>query len=135
MVDSGAEEGARDHTLIGSRFALHTPKRPFSVCVLNMLPPAALGGSTGRAASPYFQPSSSSYDATVRWPEDRPQLAFGEMSLREITPNNAGEQQQIIFDPIPRVDGIEASSDPLFEPRANIYLMSGRRRRTAGERS
>jgi catalase len=70
-------------------------------------------------------------DATVRWPEDRPQLAFGEISLREITPNNAGEQQRIIFDPIPRVDGIEASADPLFEPRANIYLMSGRRRRAA----
>jgi len=37
-----------------------------------------------------------------------------------------------VFDPIPRVDGIEASADPLFEPRANIYLMSGRRRRAAG---
>jgi catalase len=73
-------------------------------------------------------------DATVRWPEDRPQLAFGEISLREIAPNNAGEQQHIIFDPIPRVDGIEASADPLFEPRANIYLMSGRRRRAARER-
>jgi catalase len=73
-------------------------------------------------------------DATVRWPEERPQGAFGEISLREIAPNNAGEQQQIIFDPIPRVDGIEASADPLFEPRANIYLMSGRRRRAAGAR-
>jgi len=51
-------------------------------------------------------------DATVRWPEDRPQLAFGEINLQEITPNNAGEQRQIIFDPIPRVDGIEASADP-----------------------
>ena len=71
-------------------------------------------------------------DVTVRWPEDRPQVAFGEISLQEITPNNAGEQQQIIFDPIPRVDGIEASADPLFEPRANVYLMSGRRRRAAG---
>ncbi len=70
-------------------------------------------------------------DATVRWPEERPQLAFGEISLQEITPNNAGEQQHIIFDPIPRVDGIEASADPLFEPRANVYLMSGRRRRAA----
>ena len=70
-------------------------------------------------------------DATVRWPENRPQLAFGQISLTGITPNNAGEQQQIIFDPIPRVDGIEASADPLFEPRANIYLMSGRRRRAA----
>jgi catalase len=71
-------------------------------------------------------------DATVRWPEDRPQLTFGELSLNEIAANNAGEQQHIIFDPIPRVDGIEASADPLFEPRANIYLMSGRRRRAAG---
>lgn len=71
-------------------------------------------------------------DATVRWPEERPQTAFGEISLREIAPNNAGEQQHIIFDPIPRVDGIEASADPLFEPRANVYLMSGRRRRAAG---
>ncbi len=70
-------------------------------------------------------------DATVRWPEERPQVAFGEISLREIAPNNAGEQQHIIFDPIPRVDGIEASADPLFEPRANVYLMSGRRRRAA----
>jgi catalase len=73
-------------------------------------------------------------DATVRWPEERPQRPFGEISLREIAANNAGEQQHIIFDPIPRVDGIEASADPLFEPRANIYLMSGRRRRAAGDR-
>jgi catalase len=70
-------------------------------------------------------------DATVRWPEERSQRVFGEITLQEIVPNNAGEQQHIIFDPIPRVDGIEASADPLFEPRANIYLMSGRRRRSA----
>ena len=73
-------------------------------------------------------------DATVRWPEERRQLAFGEISLREAIPNNAGEQQHIVFDPIPRVDGIEASADPLFEPRANVYLMSGRRRRAAAAR-
>jgi catalase len=70
-------------------------------------------------------------DATIRWPESRPQLALGEISLTEITPDNALAQQHIIFDPIPRVDGIEASGDPLFEPRANIYLTTGRRRRTA----
>jgi catalase len=72
-------------------------------------------------------------DATVRWPEDRPQLTLGEISLTALAANNDGEQQQIIFDPIPRVDGIEASADPLFEPRANVYLMSGRRRRAAGK--
>ncbi|HLY62197.1 MAG TPA: catalase family peroxidase [Terriglobia bacterium] len=70
-------------------------------------------------------------DATVRWPEDRPQVAFGEISLNEIALNNASEQQHIIFDPVPRVDGIEASADPLFDARANIYLMTGRRRRAA----
>jgi catalase len=70
-------------------------------------------------------------DATVRWPEDRPQLTLGEISLTAIAPENPTEQQRLIFDPIPRVDGIEASADPLFEPRANVYLMSGRRRRAA----
>jgi catalase len=78
------------------------------------------------------QDSDTVDDATVRWPEDRPQLTFGEISLTGITPNHAHEQQKIIFDPIPRVDGIEASADPLFEPRANVYLMSGRRRRSDG---
>lgn len=68
-------------------------------------------------------------DATARWPENREQVTFGEISLTEVMPNNAAGQQHIIFDPIPRVEGIEASPDPLFEPRANIYLMAGRRRR------
>jgi catalase len=71
-------------------------------------------------------------DATVRWPEERAQVAFGEISLTAVAPDNAKAQQHIIFDPIPRVDGIEASPDPLFEPRANIYLMTGRRRRVGG---
>jgi len=70
-------------------------------------------------------------DSTVRWPEDRPQLTLGEISLTAIAPDNPSEQQRIIFDPIPRVDGIETSADPLFEPRANVYLLSGRRRRAA----
>lgn len=70
-------------------------------------------------------------DATIRWPAERPVLPFGEISLHTIVPDNPKAQQHIIFDPIPRVDGIEASADPLFEPRANIYLMTGRRRRSA----
>lgn len=71
-------------------------------------------------------------DATVRWPEARDQITLGTINLNQIAPNNAGEQQRIIFDPIPRVDGIEASADPLFEPRANVYLLAGRRRRSGG---
>jgi catalase len=42
------------------------------------------------------------------------------------------ELHKLIFDPIPRVDGIDISNDPLFQVRADIYLMSGRRRKAAG---
>jgi len=70
-------------------------------------------------------------DSTVRWPEDRPQVEFGTIELKEAVANNDAEQRFIIFDPIPRVDGIESSGDPLLEPRAALYLMSGRRRRAS----
>ena len=71
-------------------------------------------------------------DATVHWPEDRPQVEFGTIQLNNVVPNNEAEQRHIIFDPIPRVDGIDSSGDPLLEPRAAVYLMSGRRRRANG---
>jgi len=68
-------------------------------------------------------------DATAQWPADRPEVDFGTLELGSVLPNQGPEQQRIIFDPIPRVDGIEASDDPLLEPRAQVYLVSGRRRR------
>jgi catalase len=70
-------------------------------------------------------------DVTVRWPENRPLLEFGTIEITELVPDNIAQQKHIIFDPIPRTDGIEASADPLFELRAAIYLISGRRRRAA----
>jgi catalase len=70
-------------------------------------------------------------DATVHWPEDRPLHPFGKFVLTALAPSNGPEQKKIIFDPIPRVDGIEPSDDPLLELRAAIYLLSGRRRRQA----
>jgi catalase len=45
--------------------------------------------------------------------------------------DNAAEQQHIIFDPIPRIEGLEATADPLFDLRAAVYLISGKRRRAA----
>ena len=51
------------------------------------------------------------------------------IELTAEAPNNQSEQQHIIFDPIPRVDGIEPSDDPLIELRAAVYLLSGRKRR------
>jgi catalase len=70
-------------------------------------------------------------DATVHWPEDRPLARLGQVVLTAPVANDAQDQKKIIFDPIPRVDGIEPSDDPLLELRAAIYLISGRRRRGA----
>ena len=71
-------------------------------------------------------------NSTVHWPEDRQQVEFGSIELTGAVPDNEAEQRRIIFDPIPRVDGIDPSADPLLNPRADVYLMSGRRRRKGG---
>jgi catalase len=70
-------------------------------------------------------------DATIHWPEDRSLFELGTLTLNAVVPDDAAQQKQIIFDPIPRVDGIEPSADPLLELRAAVYLISGRRRRAA----
>jgi catalase len=70
-------------------------------------------------------------DATVHWPAERRIVDLGDIDLTNLVSDNAAEQQKIIFDPIPRVDGIEPSADPLLELRAAVYLISGRRRRSA----
>ena len=70
-------------------------------------------------------------DATTHWPADRPTLELGALTLTSAAPNDAAAQKQIIFDPIPRLEGIAPSADPLLELRAAIYLISGRRRRKA----
>ena len=72
-------------------------------------------------------------DATVRWPEERTLLDLGAVTLTEPVTDDVHEQKHIIFDPIPRVEGIDPSEDPLIELRAAIYLLSGRRRRGASE--
>lgn len=81
------------------------------------------------------EPGDVTDDATVRWPETRKQLKFGTIVLSNVAAESDSERRRIIFDPIPRVDGIEASADPLFNPRADLYLFSGRRRRAADEQA
>ena len=61
-------------------------------------------------------------DATAHWPEDRPQADFGTIALTAVASDD-DEHRRIIFDPIPRVDGIDSSGDPLLEARAAVYLM------------
>ena len=70
-------------------------------------------------------------NASMPWPEDRPEVRFGTITLTARVDDNEPERRKIIFDPIPRVDGIDSSGDPLAEVRSELYLLSGRRRRAA----
>jgi catalase len=70
-------------------------------------------------------------DSSVPWPEGRTEISFGTVTLSARVDDSEPERRKIIFDPIPRVDGIDTSGDPLSEVRSEIYLLSGRRRRAA----
>ncbi|MGC2613294.1 MAG: catalase family peroxidase [Terracidiphilus sp.] len=76
-------------------------------------------------------PVDTTDDATIHWPEGRELVELGTLELTSVFADTLVQQKQIIFDPIPRVDGIEPSADPLLELRAAIYLLSGRERRAA----
>ena len=59
------------------------------------------------------------------------EIPLGTITLTTRVDDQTPEYRKIIFDPLPRVDGIDSSGDPLTEVRADIYLLSGRRRRAA----
>jgi catalase len=70
-------------------------------------------------------------DASKPWPDNRKEIPFGTITLTARVDDQAPERRKIIFDPLPRVDGIDSSGDPLTDVRSDIYLLSGRRRRAA----
>lgn len=92
----------------------------------------AAGPVTMRLMVQLAAPGDEVADSTAVWPEDRPQVELGSLTLNARVDESAPEMWKIIFDPIPRVDGIDPADDPLFDLRAALYLMSGRRRRAAG---
>lgn len=79
-------------------------------------------------------PDDPTDDATKHWPESREIVTLGEIELESMLEKTESmkEQQKVIFDPIPRVEGVDVSEDPLLDMRAAVYLISGRERRAAG---
>jgi len=70
-------------------------------------------------------------DITEEWPESRKIVQLGTIKLDSVVEDSDKVQKVTIFDPIPRVEGIEPSADPILEFRAALYLISGRERRAA----
>lgn len=77
------------------------------------------------------EPGDDVADASVPWPDSRTEIPFGTITLTARVDDQVPDRRKIIFDPAPRVDGIDSSGDPLTEVRSDIYLLSGRRRRAA----
>src|SRR5437773_11473359 len=75
------------------------------------------------------EPGDDVADASLTWPANRTEIPFGTITLTARVDDQAPDRRKIIFDPVPRVDGIDSSGDPLTQVRADIYLLSGRRRR------
>lgn len=73
-------------------------------------------------------------DATVLWAEEREVVELGEVRVERVegVESSLEGEKRVIFDPVPRVEGIESSGDPLLDVRATLYLLSGRERREAG---
>jgi catalase len=90
--------------------------------------PAKLGIYVQMAA-----PGDDVTNASIPWPDNRQENPFGTITLTGRLNDLEPENWKIIFDPIPRVDGIDSSGDPLTELRSDLYLLSGRRRRAAGQ--
>jgi catalase len=78
-------------------------------------------------------PGDDVTDSSVAWPETRTELPFGTLTLTRRVDALDAEHRKIIFDPIPRIDGIDTSGDPISEVRSDLYLLSGRRRRAAAK--
>ena len=64
------------------------------------------------------EPGDDVTDASVTWPESRKEVRFGTITLTARVDDQEPERRKIIFDPLPRIDGIDSSGDPLTDVRA-----------------
>jgi catalase len=77
-------------------------------------------------------PDDEVTDATKPWPDNRPVVTLGTLSLTEIADDASPEVKTLFFSPMNLVPGIDPSADPLLAARTRTYTISYRRR-LAGE--
>ena len=67
-------------------------------------------------------------DATRRWPDDRPQVDAGTLTIDRATTEEEGACRNITFDPLILPAGMASSDDPLLAARSAVYAVSLTRR-------
>jgi catalase len=70
-------------------------------------------------------------DPTVPWPEERPEVTLGALTLTEVDAD-AERDGLFVFDPTKLTDGIESSDDEILATRPHAYAVSAERRSAAG---
>jgi len=67
-------------------------------------------------------------DGSLPWPEERPQVELGIITVTSLVADSATAERRLLFDPTRFVDGIELSGDPLPPARSAVYAIAYRRR-------
>jgi catalase len=73
-------------------------------------------------------PDDPTHDATKPWPDSRPTINVGTISIDRVQAEAPGNARDINFDPLVLPDGISPSDDPLLSARSAVYARSFNRR-------
>jgi len=73
-------------------------------------------------------PGDPTNDATKPWPDSRPTIDAGTITINAVQTEAAGNARDINFDPTVLPDGIALSDDPLLSARSAVYARSFTRR-------
>lgn len=77
------------------------------------------------------EPGDPTDDATLPWPEARPRVDVGTLTVTRIDTEAAGNCRDFSFDPLVLPVGIAPSDDPVLSARSAVYSLSFTKR--AGE--
>ena len=115
----------------GEKFlsAEDAPKKPANFLIDELRERLAKGPAKFRLVAQLAAEGDVVDDATVVWPDDRPKVELGVISIVKPVTDSDAAQRSLGFDPMRLVDGIEASDDPLLELRSAVYSVSRRRRK------
>jgi catalase len=67
-------------------------------------------------------------DGTAVWPDNRPQVELGILTLKKVLPDSQQVEKTLMFSPLNLTDGIVASDDPILLARPAAYAISFGRR-------
>lgn len=88
----------------------------------------ARGPVVFRLTAQLAAPGDPTGDATRPWPDSRPVVELGTLTIDRIAPDSTDAEKKLLFLPGRLTDGIEPSDDPLIAARDAAYAVSFGRR-------